>query len=433
VAEAASDNREEVVAGPRAVWRLVGRRDFGPYFVGNALSASGTWFQNLAAALLIYRLTHSALLLGVLNFSQFIPILVLTPWAGSIADRVDRRRLLLVTQSLAVLLAAGLAVLGWGGLASTWVVIGDTLCLGVVSAFSAPAQQALIVSLVRTAEVPTAVALNSMTFNLARALGPAGAALSVHYLGIPASFALNAASYAVFIAALLVLRPRRQEKATREEARVRDSFRLLREKPELAAFLLIVAIVGFASDPVNTLSPAFAHAYGRPDTWAGFIVGAFGAGAVTAALVVAGRVAGTRLRMVGTLLLLGGGVLAFAICPWLPFGFALLFAGGFGYLASNTAATTRLQLGVAEWQRGRIMALWSLAFLGLRPFASLLDGLLARMWGVRVAGVVLATPALAAGAAIAVTALRRRGRPRDAVASAGSAGSAGSIRSPEAR
>ena len=89
VAEAAPDNRDEAVAGPRAVWRLVRRRDFGPYFVGNALSASGTWFQNLAAALLIYRLTHSALLLGVLNFSQFIPILLLTPWAGSIADRVD--------------------------------------------------------------------------------------------------------------------------------------------------------------------------------------------------------------------------------------------------------------------------------------------------------------------------------------------------------
>src|SRR5204863_61224 len=246
---------------------------------------------------------------------------------------------------LAVVLAAGLALLAWGGLASTWVVIADTLCLGVVSAFSAPAQQALIVSLVRRDEVPTAVALNSMTFNLARTLGPAGAALCVHYLGIPASFAVNAASYGVFIAALVIVRPRRQEKASREESRVRDSFRLLRRRPELAAFLLIVAIVSFASDPVNTLSPAFANAYGRPDTWAGFIVGAFGAGAVTAALVVAGRVAGSRWRMAATLFLLGAGVAAFSVCPWLPLGFALLFVGGFGYLASNTAATTRLQLG----------------------------------------------------------------------------------------
>src|SRR5207244_6622692 len=116
----------------------------------------------------------------------------------------------------------GLAEWSWGGLATAWVVIADTLCLGVVSAFSAPAQQALIVSLVRRDEVPTAVALNSMTFNLARALGPAGAALSVHYLGIPASFAVNAASYGIFVAALVVVRPPRQDRCTRGDAPVRD-------------------------------------------------------------------------------------------------------------------------------------------------------------------------------------------------------------------
>jgi MFS family permease len=417
VSEPGTEERAERVAGPRAVWRLVRRRDFGPYFLGNALSASGTWFQNLAAALLIYRLTHSALLLGVLNFSQFIPILVLTPYAGALADRIDRKKLLFVAQTIAIVLAAGLAALAWGGRASTWVVIADTLGLGVVSAFSAPAQQALIVSLVRESEVPTAVALNSMTFNLARALGPTGAALSVRYLGIPTSFAINAASYGVFLAALLIVHPRPQAKASREESRIRDSLRLLRERPELLAFLGIVAIVGFGSDPVNTLSPAFAKAFGHKDTWAGFIVGAFGAGAVTAALVVAGRVAGSRWRMAATLLLLGAGVTAFSLSPWLPLGFAVVFVGGFGYLASNTAATTRLQLGVGEAQRGRIMALWSLAFLGLRPFASLLDGAIARAWSVRAAGVVLATPALLAGAAIALSALRRpRGRPRRAAA-----------------
>ena len=407
MAEAAVDKRQPPLVGPRSVWRLTRRRDFGPYFLGNALSASGTWFQNLAAALLIYRLTHSALLLGVLNFSQFIPILLLAPWTGTLADRIDRRRLVLFFQTTAVALAGGLALLAWGGLASTWVVIGDTLGLGVVSAFSAPAQQALIVSLVHEREVPTAVALNSMTFNLARAVGPAGAALSVRYLGIPVSFALNALSYLVFVGALLAVRPRPQEKATREESRVRENFLLLLREPRLAAFLVIVAVVGFGSDPVNTLSPAFAREFGRRDTVAGFIVGAFGAGAVAAAFVVAGRVAGSRARMTGTLFLLGAGVISFSLCPWLPLGFALLFIGGFGYLASNTAATTRLQLGVGEQQRGRIMALWSIAFLGLRPFASLLDGAIARTWNVRVAGVVLATPALAAAAAVALTALRR--------------------------
>jgi MFS family permease len=152
--------------------------DFGPYFVGNAASASGTWFQNLAASLLVFRLTHSAFLLGVLNFSQFIPILVLSPWAGALADRVDRRRLLLVTQLAAAALAGTLALLAWGGV-NEWVVIGFSFATGVTSAFSAPASQALIVQLVDHADVPQAVALNSMTYNLARALGPASAAATI--------------------------------------------------------------------------------------------------------------------------------------------------------------------------------------------------------------------------------------------------------------
>jgi hypothetical protein len=181
----------------------------------------------------------------------------------------------------------------------------------------------------------------------------------------------------------------------------------------LAVFLLIVMAVGFASDPVNTLAPAWAHAFGRRDTVAGYVIGAFGAGAITAALAVAGRVAGTRRRMVGTLLLLGGGIAAFAVTPWLPLAFAFLFVGGFGYLASNTHATSRLQLGVAPHERGRIMALWTVAFLGVRPFASLADGAIAGAAGVRVAGVVLAGPALACAVWIAMRARRRGWGPAE--------------------
>jgi MFS family permease len=159
---------------------------------------------------------------------------------------------------------------------------------------------------------------------------------------------------------------------------------------------------------VNTLAPAFAHEFGYQDTVAGFIIGAFGAGAVTAALVVAGRVAGSRRRMAGTLSLLGLGVVAFSLSPCLALGFVFLFLAGFGYLASNTSATTRLQLGVSEAQRGRIMALWGVAFLGLRPIASLADGAIAAAAGVRVAGVILALPALGGAALLAAVSARRR-------------------------
>jgi MFS family permease len=380
---------------------VIRSRSFAPYFVGNAASASGTWFQNLAASILVFRLTHSPFLLGVLNFCQFVPVLALSPWAGGIADRFDRRRLLLVTQPVAALVSALLAALAWGGIATEWVVIGCSAALGVVSALSVPAQQSLIAALVDEPDVPQAVALNSMTFNLARAVGPASAAGVIAAFGIPVAFAVNSGSYLLLVAGLLLVRPRDEERA--ERTSLRDSVALLRDRPALVLALLVVMVAGFGSDPVNTESPAFAHAFGHSDTWAGVIVAFFGAGAVTAAFLVAGRVAGSRRRMAATLAALGVGIVLFSLTPWLPLGFVFLAVAGFGYLGSNTSATTRLALGVEPWQRGRIMALWSVAFLGLRPVASLVDGAVAGAIGVRAAGVVLGVPALAGAAA----ALRR--------------------------
>jgi MFS family permease len=341
----------------------------------------------------------------VLNFCQFVPVLLLSTWAGSLADRVDRKRLLLVTQLSATLLSGILATLAFRGLASEWVVIGFSGALGVVAAFSNPSQQALVVALVDYDDVPQAVALNSMTFNLARAIGPVSAAGVIAAFGIPWAFALNSCSYLVLVAGLLMVRPREEERAVRTS--LRDSIALLRADPRLGLALLVVMTAGFGSDPVNTESPAFAHAFGYSDTWAGTIIGFFGAGAVAAAVLVAGRVAGSRGRMAAALAALGVGVLLFSIAPWLPLGFAFLVLAGVGYLVSNTAATTRLQLSVAASQRGRIMALWSIAFLGLRPVASLADGALAGAFGVRTAGVVLSLPALA-GAALAASGWRRR-------------------------
>jgi len=396
--------------GPAAAWRVIRSRNFAPYFAGNAASASGTWFQNLAASILVFRLTHSPFLLGVLNFCQFVPVLALSPWAGGLADRVDRRRLLLATQLCATALTAALAALAWSGAASEWVVIGFSGALGVVSALSVPAQQSLVVALVDEEDVPQAVALNSMTFNLARAIGPASAAGVIAALGIPWAFAINSGSYLLLVAGLLLVRPRPEERA--ERASLGESLRLVRERPVLLVALGVVMVAGFGSDPVNTESPAFARAFGYTDTWAGVIVAFFGLGAVSAAFLVAGRVAGSRRRMALTLGVLGAGILLFSVTPWLPLGFAFLALAGFGYLSSNTSATTRLVLGVAPSQRGRIMALWSVAFLGLRPVASLVDGALAGAFGVRVAGAVLAAPALAAAAVALITLRPWSGSPR---------------------
>jgi MFS family permease len=379
--------------GPRAVLRLIRDRQFGPYFVGNALSASGTWFQNLAASLLVYRLTGSELLLGVLNFSQFAWIVALSPWTGSAADRFDRRQLLLVTQSASAAISALLALLAFAHHVGTAVVIVASMLLGIAGAFAAPAQQALVTSLVEPRDIHTAVSLNSMTFNIARASGPVLAAVVVESFGIPTAFAVNALSFLAFTVALLIVTPRPRERPAR--ATLRESLALVRANPRLAVLLLVVTAAGFSSDPMNTLAPAFANAFGYRDVVGGYLIGVFGLGAVSAVFVVAGRDM-TRRRVIAAL---GGvvvGVALFSVLPWLELALPFLFLGGFGYLAANASSTARLQLEVEESQRGRIMGLWSIAFLGTRPLAALLDGAIASGAGVRVAGVVMTLPAIAA-------------------------------------
>jgi predicted MFS family arabinose efflux permease len=277
-------------------------------------------------------------------------------------------------------------------------VIGFALAIGVVSAFSAPAQQALVSSLVERRDLGSAIALNSMTFNIARAAGPTLAAAAIALFGIAVAFLVNAGSFLVFVVCLLLISPRPQQRAV--QARLRESLRLLRERPRLLWLLIVVATVGFASDPVNTEAPAFARAFGYPDTVAGLIIGVFGAGAVTAAFFFAGREGSPRVTVI-MLATLSSGIALFSLSPTLGIAFVFLFVAGFAYLTANARATTQLQLDVDEAQRGRIMALWSIAFLGLRPFASLVDGLVADAFGVRVAGVLLALPALLTAVLIA--------------------------------
>jgi MFS family permease len=385
----------EPVTGPRAAFRLIAQRNFGPYFVGNAISSSGTWFQNLAAAVLVYRLTGSALLLGVLNFAQFAAVIALAPWTGSAADRLDRRKLLYATQAWSSVLSATLAALAWTGHAGTGAVIAISVGLGVGSAFTAPAQFALVPQLVARADLASAVALNSMTFNLARAAGPTLAAVCIAQLGIPAAFAINSASYVALAVGVAVVRPRASRRAARGQASLREALSLVRNDTRLLTLLLVVAAVGFAADPINTLAPAFAVHFGYRDVVGGYIVGAFGLGAVSAALTLAGRTL-SRRHLILALLVMAAGVAGFASSPWLALALPIVAVGGFGYLTSNTTATARLQLEVAEHQQGRIMALWSIAFLGLRPVSSLADGAIAAAAGVRVAGIALVLPALAA-------------------------------------
>ena len=377
-------------------------RNFWPYFVGNLLSNCGTWFQNIAQAILVYRLTGSSFLVGVVNFAQFAGVFVLTPWAGSAADRYDRRRVILLTQAIAAAVTALLAALQGAGLVTTPVVISLTLVLGLTFAFAVPSIQAMVPDLVEREHLPAAMAMSSLTFNGARAIGPVVGAVVVAQWGIAVAFGLNALSYLALIAGLLAVRPRETHRTgTAAAPRWRDSLRLVRHDTALLALLMVVAAISVSQDPVSTLTPGFsAEEFDRADTLTGLLVGAFGAGAAVAAATAAGRARDPVRRLAPGCLLMGVGMLGFALAPTVPFAFGALAVGGYWFMVSNTGATTALTMEVAPEQRGRVMALWSLCFLGTRPVASLADGALASTAGLRPAAVALTVPVLAAGVAM---------------------------------
>jgi MFS family permease len=382
--------------------RVLAQRNFAPYFVGNFLSNAGTWFQSIAQSLLVYRLTGSSFMVGVVNFAQFAGVIILSPWSGPAADRFDRKRLLIVTQLGLSIVTAALAFLVMIGRGTVVVVVVQTLIYGFIAAFAIPAMQAIIPGLVSRDDLGAAVAMNSVTFNLARAIGPVAGALVVARLGIAPAIWIDAVSYLLLVAALLLVHPATSKPPHAEKRpRFRESLHIVRHNKELLILLLAVAAVSISMDPVTTLTPQFAkQIFHRADTMSGVLMGAFGGGAVLASLLPYRQ--DQRLgRLIAPMLgLMGGAMIAFGLMPWLWAAAACLAISGFGFLAGQTRATALLQLAVDDRQRGRIMALWSLAFLGSRPLASLIDGGVAKLVGVRAATIILAVPVIAACALV---------------------------------
>jgi len=387
---------------------LLADRSFGPFFFGNLIANCGTWFLVLAAGLFVYRLTGSAFLLGVVGFAQFAGVLLLAPWTGTAADRFDRRRLLFVAQGAATALASVLAALVMLDHATTATVIVFVLLIGLAQAFTVPALQAILPDLVAPERLGGAIALLAVTFNLARGAGPAAAALVIATAGIEWAFVVTALAYLALVAGVLAIHPRTQPKRPRRP-RFRESIAVVRDRPRLAALMLVSSALSIGIDPVNTLSPAFAAAvWDRSDVLAGVLLGAFSVGALTAAFTVAGRPGQPRRQLVGRISLLVGGMVAFALAPTLELGVCALVVAGFGFLAASTATIKELQLSIDTDHRGRIMALWAVAFLGVRPLSSLADGALASASSPRLSALVMILPALAV---VGVLVVRGRSEP----------------------
>lgn len=385
---------------------LIADRNFGPYFVGNLASNIGTWFQQVTAAVVVFDLTGSAFMVGLVGVSQFLPILVLSPWTGAAADRFDRRRLLLGSQVVAGAAVATLAVVtvvfGLNGFTGAWIVLGTGLVLGLANAVSAPTSQALVPALVPLRDLDQAVALNSVTFNLARAVGPAlGAAVLVAW-GPGIAFGFNALSYCALVVGLLLVTTR--DIGPPQRGSIWVGLRHVRSDPPLALLLWGLVAVGFAADPLITLTPSLAQGledslFTNADALVGLLISAFGLGAVIGTFVVTSvnlRWGHARVATVGFGFIASGmALLGLAPTALLALGGALV--GGFGFLLGVTSLTTAIHVRVPEELRGRVMAIWAVAFLGSRPLASVINGAMADLTSARVATVVVAVVVAVAG------------------------------------
>lgn len=387
----------------RGALALLGDRRFGPFFAGNLLSNAGNWFQNVAAGIVVFQLTGSSTLVGVVGMLQFGGTMLLSPYAGALTDRLDRRRLLLGSQVVAaggaLFLAAWVVAVGVDGLPGVWPVYAATAVIGLGYAFGLASQQAFVPALVPPADLDQAIALHSVTFNLARAAGPALAGVVVATAGAGAAFGVNALSFLPLIVVLLLIRPLPVERRAGDRS-VAAGLRYVRRHPAMVRLLVATLAVGFASDPVNTLTPALADRLGRGELYVGLQVAAFGAGAATTALVAARvrRRVGSRRAAVLGLGTLGAGMVALGAAPTAVLGLTSLLVAGGGFLLAVTTLNSDLQERVDEDVRGRVMALWGMAFLGSRPLAAVLDGAIADLTSPAVATAVAALPALVVAA-----------------------------------
>ncbi len=368
------------------------QRNFGLYFGGSLLSNIGSFFQIVAQSLLMYQLTHSSLAVGFISFAQSIGTLVLGPWAGTVADRSNRRRLIIITQAVSLSVSAALAGLTFAGQISVpWLVIG-ALALGLARTFSMPVMYSYVPALVPASDIPAAMQMNSVTFNIGRVAGPILGVLTVNVLGYGWAFLANAVSFLALLLALFLIHPSGVAKPKRR-SEVRDLVELLRGNRRIPVLLLIVVAVVMTYDPIQTLAPGLVQSvFGVSNTWVGWFLGAIGAGAIIGTLLHSGQP--TIMKVCGFLGLFGMGMLAYALAPT-PWA-ALIgpLVGGAGYLLSNTGAQVLLLREAGDEQSGQVMALFSMAFSGVRPLVSLLDGALADGFGIRQAGVAMTFPAL---------------------------------------
>ena len=366
--------------------RALRHRNFQLFFGGQLISLTGTWMQSVAQAWLVYSLTKSSLLLGAVGFASQIHVFLLAPLGGTVVDRVNRHRLIIATQTASMILAA---ILAWLTLTHrvhvSHIFILATL-LGVVNAFDIPGRQAFLVDMVGKDHLMNAIALNSSMFNGARVVGPAVAAILVTKIGEGSCFAVNAVSYVAVIIGLLLMNVRSVHRAGKNSPieDIIEGFRWANKTKVIRSLLLLIGLVSLVGMPYTVLMPVFADKILHGGARAlGILMGATGVGALLGALTLASKTGVKGLGRWVAITCAGFGVsiflFSFSRMFWLSA--LLLLPAGYSMMLQMACSNTLIQTMVPDQLRGRVMALYSMMFMGMAPFGALFGGALAQRAG----------------------------------------------------
>ncbi len=370
-----------------AVLASLRHRNFRLFISGQMISLIGTWMQSIAQSWLVYRLTHSSALLGLVVFAGQIPVLLLATIGGTVADRRSRHRIVIATQITSMVLAFILAGLTLSGLIQVWQIFALSIALGIVNAFDIPARQSFIVQMVGRDDLTNAIALNSSVFNGARIVGPAIAGILVAAIGEGWCFFANGASYIAVIIGLLLMdiRPvRRLKPASSALAHVAEGFHFVWKSRPIRALLLLLGVTSLTAMPFTVLMPIFAdqilHGGARG---LGILMGLSGVGALTGALFLAARpsLRGLGRVIAGSSLGFGTSLILFGISKVFWLSGLLLVGVGFFMLSQMASSNSLIQAMSPDHLRGRVMAVYSMMFMGMAPFGALFAGFLAQRIG----------------------------------------------------
>jgi len=363
-------------------------RDFRLFLLGQTISLSGTWMQSVAQGWLVYSLTRSPLYLGVVAAAGALPIMFFTLAGGIIADRFPKKKILLLTQALSILPAVILGVLTMMEAATVWHIAAVAFMLGTINAIDIPTRQSFLIEMVGKGDIVNAIALNSAAFNGSRIIGPVIAGISITHFGMPACFFINALS---FIAVIIALSMMKAEGSMRvqSEGIVKDMLQglhFIKSRTEILHVITLIAVFSLVGIPYINLIPVFAgEIFNAGPKGLGYLVGASGIGALSAALGMAASVStGDKTRFMSlAALCFSGALILFAVSASFELSLIIIAAAGWGMVSYLAAANSYIQLMVPDELRGRVMSVYSLVFLGVIPVGNAIMGLAADLAGTR--------------------------------------------------